>query len=384
MKSHIYWPYICVAYVSLFALGLLDNARGPYLPDITKDLGFTDTQGALLFAIPSCFSFIGCQLCKALVYRMSPVHGICCGLFLMGCGFIALANIHDLVGLALGGGIFGLGFGLVSVFEHVVVQTGSPLSVRRRLLAGLHSMYALASLTSPLLIKQFYVFGWTWRQGFFFVACVPLMASFLLMFLKTDGSMPEDTRPSHKDPLSYLLHYIYMGLILAFYVGGELVVSSRIILYVRRYTETTPEQATYYLATFFLLLLLGRVFFIIFDSGLWKSEKILMWSLSLSFLSFACGLWWSPWWMSLCGLFMAPCFATLMEYIFEIFQDRIPQAMTYVMGIGSLLVFPMHYMVGVATDLVGLRWAMTIGPIFLILSILMLKLRRHIFKEALT
>ena len=46
------WSYIIIAYASLFVLGLLDNARGPYFPDILEDLELTDSQSGLFLLFP--------------------------------------------------------------------------------------------------------------------------------------------------------------------------------------------------------------------------------------------------------------------------------------------------------------------------------------------
>lgn len=382
MRNGIYWPYIIAAYVSLLSLGLLDNTRGPFLLDLTKDLSFTDTQASLLFVVPSFFSFLGCQFSNLLVYRIPPLRGIYYGMLIMGCGFLALANMMGIWSLVLWGGVFGIGFGMVSVFEHVAIQMGATEKTRRKLLSGLHSMYALSSLMAPLLIKYLYILQWTWRQGFVLVAMVPIVLSGLFLFLRRGGPEIDVERPREKTTRSHITHYLYVGLAVACYIGGELTISTRLTLYVRRYTEATPEFATYYLAVFFLLLFLGRILFTVFDSGRWKTETILLWSFSLSFFSFVCGLWLSPWFMSLCGILMAPCFAVCMDYVFDVFKSRAPEAMAYVMGMASLLIVPMHYAIGVVGDMWGLRVALMIGPALLVLSFSMLSLRGWVFKES--
>ena len=381
MRKSIYWPYIMAAYVSLLSLGLVDNTRGPFLPDLTHDLGFTDTQASLIFVVPSFFSFLGSQFSSVLIYRFHPSRGIRYGMFIMGCGFLALGKMTGIWGLVLFGGLFGWGFGMVNVFEHMAIQMGATEKTRRKLLSGLHSMYALASLIAPLLVKYLYALQWTWREGFASVAMLPIVMSGLFFFLEGNGPKKVLEKPREKTTKGHVVQYIYVGLAIACYIGSELAISSRMTLYVRRYTDATPEFSTYYLAAFFLLLFIGRILFMIFDLARWRSEIILRWSFILSFFSFLCGLLFSPWFMSLCGALMAPCFAMCMDYVFSVFKDRASEAMTYVMGVGSLLVVLMHYTIGVVSDMLGLKVALIICPILLMISLLMLSLRSRIFGE---
>lgn len=376
MRKKIYWPYILAAYISLLSLGLVDNTRGPFLPDFTEDLEFTDAQASLIFVVPSFFSFLGCQLSHLLIYRISSLRGICYGMLAMGGGFLILAGINGIGGLVLGGGLFGAGFGMLNVFEHVAIQAGATKETRRKFLSGLHSMYALASLGAPLLIKHLYSLQWTWRGGFTLVAFVPLIFGGLFLLLKGEGAEVA-IKPQEKTTPGHIAHYVYIGLAIACYIGSELIISSRIVLYVRRYTEATPEFATYYLAVFFLLLFIGRVSFIAFSR--WRNEVILGWTFSLSALSFVCGLCVSPWFMSLCGLFMAPCFSASMDYVFDVFKEKAPEATAYAIGIASLLNVTMHYTVGAMSDLFGLRAALVVGPVLLVLGLLMLSLAGRIF-----
>ena len=379
MRKKICWPYIIAAYVSLLSLGLLDNTRGPFLPDFTTDLNFTDTQGSLLFVVPALFAFVGCQLSNALIYRIHPLRGLQYGMLIMGCGFLALAKVTGMWGLILCGGLFGIGFGMINVFQHINIQMGATEKTRRKLLSGLHTMYAFSSLVAPLLIKYLYALQWNWRRSFILVATVPIIMSSLFFLFKRDGKKLE--KPLEKTTKGHVTHYIYVGFAIACYIASELAISSRITLYVLRYTETTPELATSYLAVFFLLLFVGRALCIVFDSNKWKSKNILYWSLALSLLCFICGLWISPWFMSLCGLFMSPCFAASMDYVFDVFKEKSSEAMAYVMGMNFLVVVLMHYAIGAVGDILGLRVALTIGPALLALSLLMVSLRSRFFKE---
>ena len=334
------------------------------------------------FRFPLFFSFLGCQLSNILMYRVCPLKGLRHSLFIMGGGFLILATVTGIWSLVFYGGLFGIGYGMVSVWLHINIHVGAPKRVRRKLLSGLHSMYALSALLAPLGVGYFYSWGWTWRQGFLLMALLPLTISIFFFLLKTERRGVERLeRVEGKTTKSHVIHYIYVGILVAAYVGGELSLSTRLTLYAYRYAEVTPELSTRYLTLFFLLLFIGRIGFLVVDIPNWKSEKILCGSLFLSFCLFVCGLCFSPWFMSLCGAAMAPCFAVSMDYVFDVFKDRAPEAMSYVIGVISLLIVPMHFAIGWLSDIFSLRVALIMGPTLLLLSLVLLSLRERIFKE---
>ena len=82
-----YWPIIISAYLTLFALGLLDNARGPYFPDIIRDLNLNDTQASLFFATVSTVAFFSGRVVPQLVNKLGLMNVIRIGVVLMGAGF---------------------------------------------------------------------------------------------------------------------------------------------------------------------------------------------------------------------------------------------------------------------------------------------------------
>ena len=380
MNKNIYWSYILMSYISLLAMGFIDNIRGPLLLEFTEDLNFTDTQASFLFVIPSFFAFLGCQLSNILLYKIHSLNGLAYSLLCMGFGFLALSKVSGIMSLILSGGCFGIGIGMLGIFQNMNIHLGASEGSRRRLLSGLHAMYALSALCAPLFVREVFALDWSWRKGFFVASFFPLAMGFLfLLFLvfkrkKGDAVMILSLSNNNRSK-GDILHYIYVGAILSFYLACETAISTRLTLYVRRYAGSSAEFSTYYLILFFVLLFLGRTLFLFIDSKQWKNETIWFYGISLSALSMLCGLWISPWFLSLCGLTMAPCFAVGMDYVFDIFREKSSEALSYVMGLFSFFVVPIHYLIGYLSDIFGLRVALMVGPFVLILSLLMMRFR---------
>ena len=390
MNQSIRWSYILLPYFSLLAMGFVDNIRGSLLLEFTEDLGFTDVQASLLFAVPTFFVFFGCQVSNFLLSRTNihPLRSLSFALLVVGFGFFFLSNVTDILSLVLSGTFFGIGLGMLGVLQNVNIHIGSSEKSRRRFLSGLHSMYALSALCAPIFIKYIFSWDWVWRKGFFLASLLPIVMGFLFLFFlilkkekrrEGEGLEKKDVLGKVRGRSPDYLHYIYMGVAISFYLGCELAVGTRLILYVRRYTESTAEFSTYYLILFFALLFLGRVLFLFIDSMRWRNESIWFWCAVSTTLLLVFGLCFSPWWISLSGLTMGPLFAVSIDYTFEVFKERASEAVSYVIGISFLLVFPIHYMIGKLSDMFGLRLALVMVPFLLISALVMISFRSRFF-----
>ncbi len=83
----------------------------------------------------------------------------------------------------------------------------------------------------------------------------------------------------------------------------------------------------------------------------------------------------------LCGLLMSPCFALFIEYISEVFEEYAEHAMGFTMVMGTLVTAPMHFFAGFITEHYGIKAALNIGPLCIVMCLLMLFFRKKIFKD---
>src|SRR5262249_54553582 len=101
---------IC-AYISLFILGLMDNSRGPFYPDILSDFGVNVTKGSLFFATTSMFSFIGSLAGHRWVRGGSSFKLLVASMMGFSLGFVAIALSPTWPVLCVACAVFGLAFG---------------------------------------------------------------------------------------------------------------------------------------------------------------------------------------------------------------------------------------------------------------------------------
>lgn len=374
MPLQVTWSYILLAYTALFSLGLLDNSRGPFFPDLVQDLQLSDSRGALFFAMTAFMGFWGSYWAGRWAERSSARRGMQIGLLIMGAGFFLISIAQSLWELMLYCGVFGVGFGAVSVFQNVLVHIGATERYRRRLFSGLHSMYAFSSLTAPLVISWMFHWQWNWRDGFRWVAVVPIAVAFMgLMVPEKDKDVVEGT---DQDPLGTppaFSHKLLMSFTMALYVWAEVAASTRLVLFVRRDWLYSAESASLLLAAFFALLLVGRLVFTVFELNRYSNFMVLSTSFLLSAILFALGLFFHPICLVLSGLTMAPFFSVAMDYHVEVFKTHASSSISLTVAMFLLTAVAMHYGMGWITEEFGVRQALLVGPISLVVGFILLQ-----------
>lgn len=317
-------------------------------------------------------AFVMGLISNSFIQRFSLLNLIRVGHITMAGGFLALSYMHNFFTLILATSLFGVGFGLLNVGQNILIFEGAPLELRRKFISGLHSFYALASILGPLVISVFFNYGLTWREGFAWFGLIPLLAFFLTFTAKNQVSPHSQESSRAKDEGSW--RKTMAGASLGFYVLAEILLSSRLVVYLRREEGMGPDVAAQILAIFFVMVLAGRILFTFLDLRQFKSRQIMLWCLGFSLVTNILGLLFSPYWLVLCGLCMAPMFGVGVTYMSELSPKNPSRAIANALSINAIMIVMMHFAVGYVTQVYGIQMAMMSGPVFLLLSLLILKL----------
>ncbi len=380
----IQWVLVLNGFLSLFLLGLCDNIRGPIFPQLLTEFGLTDTKGSWFFAFASGATLIGSYsvgwLAKVKRTRIpmpgEEEHGISTlsqlkffqlvmGLS-MG-GMVLCTTYPQLLAMAI---LFGVCLGALGVLQSGLVSEGTPLHLRPQMLSALHSMYGLASFTAPLFVRYFV----DWKPATGWLAAVCIGASLLVVFVKYKPKFPLPNSVTVA-PLGDLLRQqdrvSWWGpTVLSLYVVAELAMSSRLALVLQRSYEYSIEKSSFWVSAFFVCLLSGRIVFIIYRSSPRRLTAIVGYSLTMAIVSFIAGLFLHPGFLVLTGLFMAPVYPLYISRLSELYHGKVLNiAMAKSLSLQAIFVVLMHIGLGFLSDLVGLRWALLIGPGALILAL---------------
>jgi len=362
---------IFLACLSLFALGWMDNARGPFFPLLLDETNSTASQGSLFFALTSFIAIISSAVSGIVLKK----HGIkvlmLSGSFLMSLCPIGLAMYPSLNGALLTAFIFGCSFGFITVGQNVLVGTYAPEHLKRKLFALLHCFYALAALSAPLsvLFLKSQV-SWNFILSGLILFTIPLF--FLSLFLKEkEVSLEVKEKLKSIIPPSITDSSVLVWLaFLSFYVSSELMLATRLVVLLQDYGYSYT-YASNGLSMFFTSMLFVRLLFFLVNVP-FKEVNILKTCTFSAAVLFMCGYFiWPP---ALCfmGLFMGPVFPTVMEVLSKKWPESFDVLVARVITISSLFVVANHLLVGKGTDIYGVINTLYIVPVFLILSLLTL------------
>lgn len=357
---------IILAYLSLLTLGLLDNMRGPFYPEILQDLKLSATAGGAFYGVTSLFAFLGSLLCHRISKGRNTLLVLGAASFIFAIGYGGISRSGEFFTLLLFCAVFGWAYGMINVLQNVMVCEASTPANRRRLLNGLQSMYSLAALLAPLTATAMRSGGFSWREVFFALAFFPAVVALLSFGLRAKGAVDNSPDPTPFNRREWLLCSAFAA-ILSVYLWGELAISTRLVIWLRTQREFTPDAADFQLAIFFLGLLAGRLGLAFVPLARIGNIAILMFAALCTGILFLIGLHHSPYLLAVCGLTISPFFPVLMDETSKAFGAKSSQAVGMVIGVGNLSILLMHMAIGSLTDIFDLTTALHAGPVALLL-----------------
>jgi MFS family permease len=373
--SSVVWPFIFLTYLSIFCLGFLDNIRGPLFSEILKAFALSDGQGAWFFTVASIFSLLGSVISYFIANNTDRIRGLRLSLLMLFLGGITISLSLNIFMLLLGAAILGIGFGLSGALQSVLVTIGASSHRRQQFVTGLHAMYGLASLLAPLLAASIMRFTSQWRWVFVVSSCFPLFVILYTFFFTPDLF---HRAKKHHDEVKIKTKIItfdklFLAIILGIYTMVELMVSTRLSLYLQRKYFFTLERSSLHLSYFYLVFLFGRLVFSIKKFNFQLKDQIAI-LLLISVCTLTVGIALEPWFLIISAFFMAPCFPLCITYISEKYKHDLDSTMLVAFALQAILVVCMHIAVGYLSDIFGLDRVIWIGPFFLLVSFFLLLL----------
>lgn len=373
----IFFP-IFLACLSLFGLGWMDNARGPFFPLLLDETGSTASQGSFFFALTSFIAIISSAVSGFVLKKYGIKVLMVSGSFLMSLCPVGLALYPSLNGALLTAFIFGCSFGFITVGQNVLVGTYAPEHLKRKLFALLHCFYALAALSAPLsvlFLKS--IVSWNFILSGLIVFTLPLfILSFFLKEKEVSLELREKLKTIKPPKVSHPSVLVWLAF-LSFYISSELMLATRLVVLLQDfgYSYTFSSNA---LSLFFGSMLFVRLTFFLVNIP-FKEVSILRGCTLGAAILFIFGYFiWPP---ALCfiGIFMGPVFPTVMELLSKKWPDSFDILVSRVITISSLFVVANHLLVGKGTDVYGVINTLYIVPVFLILSfVTLLFAKKHV------
>lgn len=365
------WVWVMLAYLTLFVFGLADNVRGPLFPEILQDFQVTHSKGSLFFVVASATSILGAYIVPTLL-RITTYAKVL-GLFLVFMtiallGFYSVKQFEILLFFCF---LFGLGIGGLGVVQNLLVLLAARDERRQQLQSGLHACYGAASWLAPGFIILVANAERSWRVNFLLIG---MMFVGSLVFLLVFARRGEDLKlpVENKESPTYLRSQAwYLALSLAVYVALEILMSSRLALFLRSEEGLDLAQSSFWMSWYFAGLLGGRVVLIFYRPPFAIRNQMLV-SLLGTGAVMVLGLLHHPAWMVASGLTMAPFFPLMMTAMSLLFPSHVEKVAALGISVSGVVVVGMHAAFGVISDVWGLRTAFWFGLLLPAAAILLL------------
>lgn len=356
------WFLILLSYGSLFTYGLIDNARGPVFPEILKAFTLTDSQGSIFFFLASLGALVVVVLAFYWLPKVGDVQAlrfftVCqiAGILLIG-----LSSSYEFV--LVGAALFGASMGGLGLLGNLLTALAATPNVRRQALSGLHGMYGISSLIAPLGVTLIYSLGGTWQTVFLAFLVGPALV-FLLSLKGRKGPARRADGTSSQVSIGPkpVRRSIWYAAMLSCYVVAEVLLGTRLVLFVRREQGYEVDEANLLLAGLFFALLVGRLAFALvrFPISNWVLLYI---SGAGGLIFFALGLMFSPLFLLGCGLSLSIFYPAAMALLADELGDHSGYAMSWCQSLQCLGLVIMHLVIGRLSDAYGLTSALWVGP----------------------
>lgn len=357
---------IISGYLILLVGSYLDNLRGPILPILSQELRLSFSQNGwflttgLVAGIVTNIAMLrwGNRCSNRQITIAAPILALTVG---------ALASsVSNFATLLVMSGVIGTGLALMGTVCNLLVVEGSPVSIRARMLAGLHTMYGVGSFGAGLIASYAMAAKIDWRQLFFALVPLNVLLAGLFFAIIPQSSVAGDEASAHG---RLDRRQLLVVLIFVLYVAGEASTSMWLSNFLVNARGMDPALAAERVSGFFAALTLSRAFCFIFGTS--KHERTLLIAILLIPMTcFVIGYVWHEWSFALVGL-LGPFFPLFLARVSREFAATW-KSLTIAIFLGTQIGLAVtNLALGKAADHLGIESAFLV-PLLLLLGSLIL------------
>ncbi|MDX1925082.1 MAG: MFS transporter [Pirellulaceae bacterium] len=354
---------------TFFIFGFVDNLKGPLLPEMMRDDALSYSQVGTIFFAGYVGFIISTLLCGILADRISHRSILflsAVGLLMGGSSYSSVSTYPLLIASM---GVIGLGLGAIELGGNgLMVELHS--ATRGRYLNLLGTFHGLGSLTVPLFAAGLIKLGFSWQWIYASSACLAIPLAILFWpFVKStpmqqpwvEGDRIRQMRPTLNGraimQLAFTKQMWLYYVLLSSYVALELGVGAWMIEYLQQDRGISVENSSYFLSSFFVLLMLGRLFgaFIVDAVGHHRSVAIALVGsclcLVLGIFAHASLVFFIP----LSGLFMSIVFPTVTASVSAIHKENMGSILGILFAFSGVGGAVGPWTVGIVSDRAGIE-----------------------------
>ncbi|MBP1888486.1 fucose permease [Clostridium moniliforme] len=351
---------------------------------IKNDFHITDTKLSLMFMFGTIAylicNYVGGALCEKIGQKK---------LFLIGLFGAALTNLLQawspnftifLIAFAIIQGFLGLMSIAANTVIPIIWITGQAIAMNLT-----HFAYGVGLSASQKLSGVLMTDGVGWRRIYIGSAILTIIVFVMFLFIK----LPSVKREKEEKKISLLVvlqdklvWFFFIGL--GFYIMAEQGTGRWLPTYIKStYNNMTESKIASYISIFFLLLTIGRLIggFIVEKIGAMKAVKIFS---LIGGILFVIGLLVGKnglYIVSSAGFFFSIMFPTIVVIISNTFKKNTAYITGIIIALGSVVNTVLSLLVGVISDSIGIKYAVFIMPVSILITFVFLVLASKVIKS---
>ncbi len=370
------WVWTIASFFAFFVFGFSDNLKGATIPAFLRDLDFSySVGGSVLLGI-----YIGFLIATLLTGILADLAGkktvLIIAAVCLALGILGFSSFSTFWPLALSMLVLGLGLGAIELgANNMIVDLHS--AQKAKYLNLMSVLHGLGSMTAPLYAGFLLANEFSWRQvyqGALALVAVMLVYTLLAKYPRETIQKSESISFSKLMKTAFSGYTIWYYFLIAIYVSTELGIGSWIVEFLQTQKGLDVSLSTQMLSLYFGLMMVGRFIGSFFVDRIGYLRIMLMVSLA-AFVSIAVGVFGPPelfFLLPVSGLFLSIIFPTITAAVSDQHvanQGAILGLLFTFAGLGGMLG---PWLVGVASDLLGLQIGFSATLLFCALMIGML------------
>jgi fucose permease len=345
--------------IALYAmLAMFDNFKGIFVPYFKQDFAITNAQVGVLMTSSLLAYAVFQYICGMLVERFGHKKVVSSGIVVAILALLLIVNARSFALLLLG--FFALNIG--SATFNVAVNTLGPMvqvASTATLMNIINFSYGTSNTISQKAVGQLLARDVRWQVFFIFlIVAAALLLIGLLLIRLPQFNQEHKVIYSKKDLFRNKFLYLYIVAI-GFYLAAEYGTGNWFVNYMSETYHLGADQRSTYVALFFGLETIGRLFggFVIDRLGYYRS--ILVYG-SMAFLLTLAGILLGRSGLlifALAGLGYSIIYPTIMLAFYHVFKEAAVYATGLLLMSGTLLAMVVNLIIGIANDYLGSRLA---------------------------
>ena len=377
-------------FFAFFAFGLTDNLKGPLLPEILRSGELNYSQGgAIVFA--GYIGFIFATLTSGLIAdKFSNRSVMLLAAICLCIGAVGFGTASSYVGLIVFMAISGIGLGAIELGANgLMVELHN--EARGRYLNLLATFHGCGSLVAPLYVAAMIGSGrsWQWIYGSSVVLAVPLIAIFWPRNIPIAEKPVPISPQNHAEnswrqiwQVGFTPQMCCYYVLIAAYVAVELSVAAWMMQFLQQSRGMTVAVSSIYLSSFFVLLMLGRLFgsFVV---DRFEPLRIVFFAIAASGICLAVGLFGSEQLVFLLpasAFFMSIVFPTVTAAVTRLHEHNTGTILGLLFASGGLGGALGPWTVGLLSDAFSLQYGLSASLVFALIALAAIALLQRLAK----